>query len=267
VETVEKRFEDINLTIPRVQLQLPGIDVYAAMIPRVLIIIPAYNEEKTISGLLLDLRRIAPEFDRVVVNDGSRDETGKIVKDLGEKQLRLPCNVGYGRALQTGLKYALKQAYDILVCFDADGQHQPDDVPRMVNALIESNADMVIGSRYCDGSPYTGSFGRRLGQYLFSHLTRVLIGKRIYDTSSGFKALSAQACEAIIGGTFLDFHTEALVRLSMFGFQIRELPVTMQERNYGRSMHSLISFIDYPLKTLLLTVTAAIDAIIARRAR
>jgi hypothetical protein len=131
----------------------------------------------------------------------------------------------------------------------------------------ENDADMVIGSRFCDGTPYTGPFGRRLGQHIFSRLTRLLIGRRIYDTSSGFKALKAAACEVIIGGTFLDLHIESLVRLSMFGFQVEESPVAMGERSFGESMHSFASFIDYPLKTLLLTIVAAIDAFIARRVK
>jgi glycosyltransferase involved in cell wall biosynthesis len=234
---------------------------------RIIIVIPAYNEEKTISNVLMGLRQTIPECDRVVVNDGSKDATGSIVEELGEKQIQLPCNLGYGHALQTGFKYALSYGYEIIVCFDADGQHQPKDVPHILKALIKSDADMVIGSRYCDGSPYTGSFGRRLGQHIFSHLTRLLIGRRIYDTSSGFKALKAAACEVIIDGTFLDFHIEALVRLSMFGFRIEESPVTMRKRTFGQSMHSFTSFIEYPLKTLLLTFVAAIDAFIARRVK
>jgi len=234
---------------------------------RVIIVIPAYNEEKTISNVLLGLRQAIPECARVVVNDGSKDATGSIVEELGEKQIKLPCNLGYGHALQTGFKYAISYGYEIIICFDADGQHQPEDVPPILKTLIERDADMVIGSRYCDGSPYTGPFGRRLGQHIFSHLTRLLIGRRIFDTSSGFKALKARACEDIIDGTFLDFHIETLVRLSMFGFKIEEFPVTMRERSFGRSMHSPTSFIEYPLKTLLLTIVAAIDAVFARRGK
>jgi glycosyltransferase involved in cell wall biosynthesis len=234
---------------------------------RVLIVIPAYNEEKTISGVIKDLRGVVPNCDRLVVNDGSKDNTGNLVEELGEKQIKLPCNIGYGRALQTGLKYALIQGYGIVISFDADGQHQAKDVPLMLEAFNESGADVVIGSRYCNGVPYAGSFGRRIGQYIFSLLTRLLISRRIYDTSSGFKAMSAAACEVIISGTFLDFHIEALVRLSMFGFKIEELPITMLERNFGKSMHSYISFVEYPLKTLLLTFVAAIDALIERSSR
>jgi glycosyltransferase involved in cell wall biosynthesis len=97
---------------------------------RVIIVIPAYNEEKTISNVLMGLRRTVPECARVVVNDGSKDATGNIIEELGERQIKLPCNLGYGLALQTGFKYALSYGYEIIVCFDADGQHQPKDVPR-----------------------------------------------------------------------------------------------------------------------------------------
>lgn len=234
---------------------------------RVLVVIPAYNEEKTIASVLMGLRQAVPEFDRLVVNDGSKDATGDIVAKLGEKQLRLPCNLGYGRALQTGLKYALMRDYDIVVSIDADGQHRPEDVPRLVKALLESGADMIIGSRFCNGRPYTSPLGRRIGQLLFSYLTRFLIGRRIYDTTSGFKALGAAISEMIVRGTFMDFHTETIVRSSLLGFTIVELPITVEERVFGRSMHSFTSVFQYPLQTLLLTIVAAMDTFLARKAR
>jgi glycosyltransferase involved in cell wall biosynthesis len=235
--------------------------------PRVLVIIPAYNEEGAIAKVLMGLRRSVPDFDRVVVNDGSKDATGDIVARLGEKQLRLPCNLGYGRALQTGLKYALIRSYDIVVSIDADGQHKPEDVPRLVETLCENAADLVIGSRFCYDRSYKTPLNRRLGQQLFSHMTRLLIGQRIYDTTSGFKALSAAACEAIVEGTFMDFHIETIVRLSLLGFKLVEVPISVEERTLGRSMHSFASVFKYPLQTLLLTIVAAVDAALARRRR
>jgi glycosyltransferase involved in cell wall biosynthesis len=234
---------------------------------RVLIVIPTYSEEKTIASVLKGLRRNAPECDLVVVNDNSKDATGNIVAQLGENQLRLQCNLGYGKALQTGLKYALLRGYDIVVSFDADGQHQPEDVPRLVQTLHETGADMVIGSRFCNGRPYKGTFARSLGQILFSHLTRLMIGQRIYDTTSGFKASNSAACERIVNGVSMDFHTETIIRLSMFGFKIEEVPIDAEERMYGRSMHSSINSLHYPLKTILLTLVAAIDGLLGRRAR
>ena len=237
------------------------------MNPRVLVVIPAHNEEQTIAQGVLSVRRAMPQFDRVVVNDGSTDATGDILNQLGEKQLCLPCNLGYGRALQTGLKYALKAGYEIVVCMDADGQHKPEDAPRLIEELVASKADMVIGSRFCGHSLYRTSSMRRTGQWLFSYLTGVLIGRRIYDTTSGFKALTAAACQVLVHGTFMDFHAETIVRLSLLGFRIVEQPVTMDQRAFGRSMHSFKSVFQYPLKTVLLTVVAAMDAFILRRER
>lgn len=234
---------------------------------RVLVIIPAHNEEKTIASVLKHLRRVAPGFDRIVVNDGSKDATGDVVAALGEKQLRLPCNLGYGRALQTGLKYSLLKGYDIVVSIDSDGQHNPEDVPRLVALLDESQADMVIGSRFCHERRYKSAFGRRVGQVLFSHITRILVGHRIFDTTSGFKALRATACRAIVSGTFLDFHIETIVRLSLSGLRIVETPIAVEERTIGRSMHSFTSVFRYPLQTLLLTIVAVVDSLLARRTR
>lgn len=237
------------------------------MAVRVLVVIPAHNEEQAIAGVIARLRQAAPEYDRVIVNDGSSDMTGKIVSDLGEKQLHLICNLGYGHALQTGLKYALMRGYDVVVTMDADGQHRPEDVPRLVQALEANGADMVIGSRFSNGKPYDTPFNRRLGQLLFSHLTRLLLGYRVYDTSSGFKALRTKTCEAIVGTAFMDFHIETIVQLTLANFKIIELPVTVQERTSGRSMYSIVSVFNYPLKTILLTMAVIMDAIVVRRAR
>lgn len=234
---------------------------------KVMIVIPAHNEEKTIAAVIAGLRQDAPEFDRIVVDDGSSDATAEVVAGLGEKQLRLIQNVGYGHALQTGMKYALLRGYDIIVSMDADGQHQPKDVRQLVVALQESGADLVIGSRFCDGSSYNTPIDRRLGQLLFSHLTYLLLKQRIYDTSSGFKAIRADACRAIVNGSFMDFHIESIVQLRLSNFKIFETPIKVQERTHGRSMHSLASVFQYPLKTILLTVVAMMDAFLMRKAR
>jgi glycosyltransferase involved in cell wall biosynthesis len=237
------------------------------MADRVLIVIPAHNEEKTIAAVIAGLRQDAPDFDRIVVNDGSSDATAEVVAGLGEKQLRLIQNVGYGQALQTGMKYALLRCYDIILSMDADGQHQPKDAPRLVAALQENGADLVIGSRFCDGSSYNTPIDRRLGQLLFSHLTYLLLRQRIYDTSSGFKAIRADACRAVVNGSFMDFHIESIVQLRLSNFKIVETPIKVQERTHGRSMHSIASVFQYPLKTILLTVVAVMDAFLMRKAR
>jgi glycosyltransferase involved in cell wall biosynthesis len=235
--------------------------------PRVLVVIPAHNEEQSLAHVLLGLRRFAPEYDRVVINDGSTDATAVVTDALGEKQLRLPCNLGYGPALQTGMKYALRQGYEVVVTLDADGQHRPEDVPGVVRALLDSGADMIIGSRFCDGRSYDSSLDRRLGQIIFSHLTRLLAGRRIYDTTSGFKALRAAVCALLVDTSFMDFHTETIVRLGLLGMNVVEAPIIVRPRVYGHSMHSLASAFQYPVKTLVLVIVAAMDVLLTRRAR
>jgi glycosyltransferase involved in cell wall biosynthesis len=165
------------------------------------------------------------------------------------------------------MKYALIRGYDIVVSIDADGQHNPEEVPYLVQTLIDEDADLVIGSRFARSRSYNTPFSRRAGQIVFSHLTQLLIGNRIYDTSSGFKAMTANACRALVSATFMDFHIETIVRLSMLGFKVIETPIVVKERSDGRSMHSIASIFQYPLKTLLLTIVAAMDVLIQRRAR
>ena len=245
----------------------PGTQGNRAALPRALIIIPAYNEEQSIAAVLRDLRRAVPNYDRLVVNDGSVDQTGVVVERLGEKQLRLPVNLGYGLALQTGMQYALARGYDLVVTLDADGQHQPSDIPRLVEELLTSGADLVIGSRFCQAGHYAGPLMRRLGQQLFSWLTHLLLGQRIYDTSSGFKVFRSTVCAALVGSSFMDFHTETLVRLRLLGYKICEAPIVVRERVHGQSMHSLASVFQYPVKTLILTVVAAMDVWLTRRPR
>jgi len=231
-----------------------------------LAVIPAYNEAQTIAGVLHGLRAAAPGVARLVVTDGSRDGTASVVAGLGERHLELVCNVGYGRAVQAGLRYAMAHGYEVVVTLDGDGQHDPCDVPRVIEALATTGADVVIGSRYM-GAHYLGPAQRRVGQMFFSLLTRVLMGQRIYDTTSGLKAMRANACRAVLQGRFLDFHTEVLVRLRLLGFRIAEIPIEVRQRAAGRSMYSFIRALVYPVKTGLLVVTGMLDALLRGRDR
>ncbi len=232
---------------------------------RTLVIVPAYNEAETIRQVLLELRRAAPECDRLVVTDGSRDRTPEVVDSLNERRLGFLCNLGYGRALQAGFRYALAAGYDVVVTMDADGQHDPSDVRRLTRALREADADLVIGSRFLGPERLPSSPGRRLGQQAFSLLSSLVVGRRLRDTTSGLRAMRAPVCRVLADGTFLDFHTEALVRLGLSGYRLAEIPVTMRRRSHGRSMHRWTSAVHYPLKTLLLTLVATVDVLLRRR--
>lgn len=247
--------------------EIVGSGVGARVTARTLAIVPAHNEAENIATVVAGLRAAVPDVDRLVVTDGSLDGTPAIVRSLGERQLELLCNVGYGRAVQAGIQYALRHGYDVVVTIDGDGQHNPDDVPRLLSALRDSGADVVIGSRFIESRSYPGTAGRKVGQLVFSLLTRLFLGQRVYDTTSGFKAMGARACSAILEGRFLDFHTEALIRLGLLGFRIIEIPVTMRPRTAGRSMYNFVSGIAYPVKTMLLIITGMIDALMRGKSR
>lgn len=230
---------------------------------RVRLVVPAYEEAESLGAVLDGLRRHV-SHELFVVDDGSTDGTARIARAAGVRCLSLPCNLGYGGAVQAGLEVALAEGCDVVVLFDADGQHPAADVDRVLAPVLAGVADVAIGSRYSDGRDYGGPLGRRLGQRVFSGLTRLAIGRRIYDTTSGFKAMNAAACRAIVDATFLDLHMETIVQLSLLGFRITEVPVTMSPRHAGSSMHGLASAWKYPAKTLLLGVVALLDAFIIR---
>lgn len=228
---------------------------------KILIGIPAYNEEATIASVLEHTRRVVPEHDIVVVNDGSGDKTADEVRKTGVRLLNLPCNLGYSNAINTILRYALQNEYDTVVFIDADGQHNPDYLPDFIAHYETSGCDVLIGSRYVATRSYTNNpLGRRLGMMLFSGITRLLLKKRIYDTTSGMKAIKKEAVRALLAWHFLDYHTEAIVYLARLGFSIEEHPITVREREYGTSMYSFLSHIQYPLTMLLLLVITLIQS-------
>lgn len=237
------------------------------MTSKVIIIIPAFNEAQSIERVLNRLRETVPDYSRIVINDGSTDQTSRVLSEMGEKEIRLSRNLGYGPAIQTGIKYALAEGYDILVTFDADGQHRAQDIPGVVDALEKTGTDMMIGSRFCNGQGYEGPLDRRIGMVLFSMMTKLLIGKRIFDTSSGFKAIHHQAAKEIIQGSFMDLHIETMMRLNLLNYKIDEHPIVVREREHGTSMHSPISVIIYPLKTMLHVFVTILDVYLSKTRR
>lgn len=225
-----------------------------------LIIIPAYNERESIRDVIARVKTHAANLDFVVVDDGSSDDTAHAAAQCGASVLQLPCNLGYARAVQTGLKYALRGGYERVAFLDGDGQHDPADIKKLLATLEQEHADVVIGSRFVGRRKLTGPLGRRLGMWLFSWVTRLATGARIFDTTSGLKAMNRRACEALVSEQFVDFHAEALVALSFKGMKIVEHPVTMAERTSGSSMYNRLSHVTYPLKTMLLIIISVFRA-------
>ena len=206
-----------------------------------LIVVPAYNEEMNIAAVVDRLRQCGYPEDILVVNDGSTDGTRNVLKGMNVPYVSHPINLGYVRALQTGIRFADEQGYDHLVFIDADGQHDPRQIAALkAVGLAPNGPDIVIGSRFVTERRYRGPIGRRLGMMLFSWLTARLAGKRIYDTTSGFKLIHRRVfglmCERMLG----DFHAEMIVFGLLAGLRIEEVPITVAERRYGVSMYGWI---------------------------
>ncbi len=234
--------------------------------PRILIAVPAFNEEATIESLVLRIRAALPEHDLLVVDDGSRDGTGRILARLGVTTASHLANLGYGRAIQTALLYALRGGYDVIVTVDADGQHHPEQIRPMIDALFAQGWDVCVGSRYVSLRSYRGTpLGRRVGMITFSLLVRLMTGRRIWDTTSGLRAIARSAFEPLARWHFVDFHAEAFVFLMRLGYRVGEFPITVDERRHGLSMYSLASGVTYPLKTLLMVLLGLSHALLVRR--
>ena len=235
---------------------------------RVLVAIPAYNEEATIRGVVERVRESLPSFDLLVVNDGSVDATAKVLRDLNIATATHLCNLGYGRAVQTAIKYAIAYDYDTLITLDADGQHDPGPLQVMYREAVNSDWDLLIGSRHVNTRNYQKSpLGRRIGMQLFSTLVRLIAGQRVYDTTSGLKVIKRSVFHALTRWHFVDFHAEAIVYLMRLGFKIGEYPIMVAERTRGQSMYSALSHVKYPLKTFLMVLLGVVEAGLTRRAK
>jgi len=233
---------------------------------RVLVAVPAYNEEATIDKIVSRIREAMPDFDLLVVNDGSRDDTRRILDGLGVATVTHLCNLGYARAIQTAIKYALASDYHTLITLDADGQHHPEQVLALYAESLNGDWDVLIGSRYVAAKAYSQSpLGRRVGMQLFSLLVKLASGQRIYDTSSGLRVIRRSVFQPLAQSLFVDFHAEAIVYLLRLGYRVGEYPITAAERTHGQSMYSFLSHLKYPLKTSVLVLLGLIEAKLRRR--
>jgi glycosyltransferase involved in cell wall biosynthesis len=219
---------------------------------RGLIIVPAYNEEGSLRLVLSELRATAPQFDVVVVNDGSTDATPAIARDMGYPVLDLCFNLGIGGAMQTGFRYALEKGYPVALQVDSDGQFPPDQIDTLARLVLEEGWDMVIGSRFLGGTTYEGSRSRRVGNLVLSRLCTILSGRRITDCTSGFRAYSRRALEYLLDYYPADYpEPETVVFLARLGLRIREEPVNMRQRQAGASSIGGLKPLYYMLKVSL----------------
>lgn len=219
---------------------------------RKLVIIPAFNECESIVNTVKDIRENASDFDYVVINDQSSDDTEYVCKVNNIPIINLPINLGIGGAVQTGYLYAWRKGYDVAVQFDGDGQHQARYIDDMFNVLIDEKADMVVGSRFIDGRGFQSTSLRRAGIRFFSVLIELITGQRILDPTSGFRMVNRKAIKAFAMDYPRDFpEPEAVVKLFKAGKKIVEIPVEMRERQTGKSSIHMFKSVYYMVKVTL----------------
>lgn len=219
-----------------------------------LIIIPAYNEEKNIGGVLNEIRKFNYDLDIIVINDASKDNTEQVVVEKGEKIINHFFNLGYGGALQTGFKYAVDKGYQYVIQFDGDGQHDPADLQRIINELKTGCYDIVIGSRFLDKSSFQISLTKKLAIALFRLIIGISTGVKITDPTSGLQGLTLKAYMYYSAmGNFPDDFPDAdtLIHMLKRNYRVKEIPAHMKNRLHGQSMHSGLKSIFYTFKMLI----------------
>jgi hypothetical protein len=203
--------------------------------PKMLIVIPAFNEARRIRDAIADLRQHVPEMDIAVIDDGSIDGTAGIAADAGAIVLRLPFNLGIGGALQTGYIYAAQHNYGLAVQFDGDGQHRADQIRDLISPIVAGRADMTIGSRMLGKGNYHFPLMRGVGSWLIRLITRIVTGRRISDPTSGFRGTGRRAIEFFSRNypqSYLD-SAEITVWVLRQGMNVEETPVEMHPAEHS----------------------------------
>ncbi|WP_029323462.1 glycosyltransferase family 2 protein [Butyrivibrio sp. AE3004] len=218
----------------------------------VLIIIPAYNEAANIENIVDEITTGYPQYDYVVVNDGSSDNTAKILKKRKYNHINCPINLGIGGAIQTGYRYAKENEYDIAVQIDGDGQHDPAYIGEIIAPIQRGEADYVIGSRFVNKEGFQSSATRRIGIHFLSFLIAVLCLRRVKDVTSGFRAVNRFFINVFADNYPIDYpEPEAIMDAVMRRKRILELPVVMREREAGKSSINLKRSAYYMIKVSL----------------
>jgi len=219
---------------------------------RTLIIIPAYNEAEGIEKVVDNIVQNFPQYDYIVVNDGSSDATRDICRARGYQYLNLSINLGIGGAVQTGYRYAKDMGYDIAVQIDGDGQHDIAYLEKMLSLLENDEADIVIGSRFIDKEGFQSSAARRTGIKILSTLIFLCTGCKVKDVTSGFRAVNKRFIEIYAKNYPIDYpEPEAIVSAVMHGGKIKEVPVIMRERETGTSSINMVKSVYYMIKVTL----------------
>ena len=219
---------------------------------KTLIIIPAYNEEDNIEKVVDNLIANFPQYDYIIVNDGSIDHTKQVCQDRRYQVLNLAINMGIGGAVQTGYRYAWDNGYDMAVQIDGDGQHDVSFLEDMIQYIQEEKADCVIGSRFVEKEGFQSSGLRRIGIRFLSFLGWILTGVRVKDITSGYRLVNRRFIQVFAQDYPTDYpEPEAMIITAVYGGRIKEYPVVMRERENGTSSITLKKSVYYMFKVTL----------------
>ena len=227
---------------------------------KTLVIIPCYNEQDSIVKVVDNLKKNAPDVDYLIVNDCSTDNTEKILKENGYNYINNPINLGIGGGVQAGYKYAMQYSYDIAVQMDGDGQHDPKYLSAVIEPVAQGKYDMAIGSRFIEKEGFQTSFMRRLGINIISAFIFVLTGKRVKDTTSGFRACNKKLIDFFAANYADDYpEPEAIMACLACGYSVGEVAVVMEERQGGVSSISSFKSAYYMIKVCLALIVGRIS--------
>lgn len=210
------------------------------MSKELLVIVPAYNEEKNIIAVVNDLKNQLPFADILVINDNSKDNTAKVLKENDIDFVTTPFNLRYAGVVQTGFKYAVIKDYKYAAQFDGDGQHIGAELAKMYDIIKESDIDIVIGSRFLEKTEYQHAFFRKIGTLFFQKIIKFATKQEITDPTSGQQILSRRVYTRYSKMAHYPDYPDAnlIIEMLLKGYKIKEVPVKMQERIYGESMHA-----------------------------
>jgi len=215
-------------------------------------IVPAFNEQESVTQVIEEIRAFDPDFDIVVVDDGSTDATSAAAARLGAHVVRLPFNLGIGGAVQTGFRYAFENGFAIAVRVDGDGQHDPAQLGILLAPVVADEADIVVGSRFATDGGYRSSRSRRLGITILARTLSAIVGRRVTDPTSGFQALNRRAIALFAADYPHDYpEVEAALMVHKHRLRMTEVPVQMRERSAGRSSIGALASVYYMVKVLL----------------